>query len=88
MYNAPNTTVGLNDVLGKTNGVVYPNPATSHLTIKTDEEIKSIYIYNSLGALVQTEKTNTFSVEQLPAGIYISQIKTDKGTSTIRFIKE
>ncbi|MBK8366739.1 MAG: T9SS type A sorting domain-containing protein [Bacteroidetes bacterium] len=88
LYNAPNTTVGLNDVLGKTNGVVYPNPATSHLTIKTDEEIKSISIYNSLGTLVQTEKTNSFSVEQLPAGIYISQIKTDKGTSAIRFIKE
>lgn len=88
LYNAPNTTVGLNNVLGKINGVVYPNPATSHLTVKTDEEIKSISIYNSLGALVQTEKTNTFSVEQLPAGIYISQIKTEKGTSTIRFIKE
>ncbi|MBK8366840.1 MAG: LamG domain-containing protein [Bacteroidetes bacterium] len=40
LYNAPNTTVGLNDVFGKTNGVVYPNPATSHLTIKTDEEIQ------------------------------------------------
>lgn len=88
LYNATNTTVGLNDVLGKTNGVVYPNPATTHLTIKTDEAIQTISIYNSLGALVQTEKTNSFSVEQLPAGIYISKIKTEKGTSTIRFIKE
>jgi hypothetical protein len=68
--------------------VVYPNPATSHLTIKTDDAIQTVTIYNSLGALVQTEKTNEFSVEQLSSGIYILKIKTEKGTAITRFIKE
>jgi hypothetical protein len=68
--------------------IVYPNPSSSILNIKTGEPLQEISIYNTLGALVQTEKTNTFSVEQLPAGIYILQIKTEKGTSTVRFIKE
>lgn len=88
LYNAPNTTVGLNEMLGKTNGMVYPNPASSHLTIKTDEVIQTITIYNSLGDLVQTENTKTFSVEKLASGIYIMHVKTEKGMSTIRFAKE
>ncbi len=67
---------------------VFPNPSSTNLTVKTDEEIQTISIYNSLGALVQTEKTNSFSVEQLAAGLYILNIKTDKGTSMVRFIKE
>ena len=88
LYNLPNTVTGLNEVLGKTNGVVYPNPTTSHLTVKTDEAIQTVTIYNSLGALVQTEETNSFSVEQLPSGLYILKVKTEKGMNSIRFIKE
>jgi hypothetical protein len=67
---------------------IFPNPSSTNLTVKTDEEIQTISIYNSLGALVQTEKTNVFSVEQLSSGLYILKVKTEKGTQTIRFIKE
>ena len=67
---------------------LYPNPTSDNLTIQSTEKIETIFIFNTLGALLQTEKTNTFSVYNLPQGIYIAQIKTDKGTSTIRFIKE
>ena len=35
---------------------IFPNPSSTNLTVKTDEEIQTISIYNSLGALVQTEK--------------------------------
>ena len=68
--------------------LIFPNPTNSILNIKTDETVEFIYVYNLLGAVILKEKTNTFSVEQLPAGIYILQIKTEKGTSTVRFIKE
>ncbi len=67
---------------------IFPNPSSTNLTVKTDEEIQTISVYNSLGALVQTEKTNVFSVEQLSSGLYILKVKTEKGTQTIRFIKE
>jgi len=38
--------------------------------------------------LIQTETKNTFSVENLPAGIYFLQIQTDNGNNTVRFVKE
>jgi hypothetical protein len=80
---------GINQLSNSTNELsIFPNPSSTNLTVKTDEEIQTISIYNSLGALVQTEKTNVFSVEQLSSGLYILKVKTEKGTQTIRFIKE
>ncbi|MFY7884352.1 MAG: T9SS type A sorting domain-containing protein, partial [Dolichospermum sp.] len=80
---------GINQLSHSTNELsIFPNPSSTNLTVKTDEEIQTISIYNSLGALVQTEKTNVFSVEQLSSGLYILKVKTEKGTQTIRFIKE
>ncbi|MBK6986132.1 MAG: T9SS type A sorting domain-containing protein [Bacteroidetes bacterium] len=80
---------GINQLSNSTNELsIFPNPSSTNLTVKTDEEIQTISIYNSLGALVQTEKTNVFSVEQLSSGLYILKVKTEKGTTTIRFIKE
>ncbi|MDX2172961.1 MAG: LamG-like jellyroll fold domain-containing protein [Bacteroidota bacterium] len=67
---------------------VFPNPSSTNLTIKTNDEIQIVSIYNSLGALVQTEKSNSFSVNQLAPGLYILNIKTENGTSIVRFIKE
>ncbi len=67
---------------------LYPNPATANLTIKTTEIINGISIYNATGQLVQSEIKNTFSVENLPAGIYFLEVKTESGISTARFVKE
>jgi hypothetical protein len=66
----------------------YPNPASSFVSINTEEEIQTISIYNTLGALVQTERTKSFSVANLSLGLYILKVKTEKGTGSIRFIKE
>ncbi|MES2763174.1 MAG: SBBP repeat-containing protein [Bacteroidota bacterium] len=82
------SNVGIAESYKKTNTILYPNPASSLLTIKTDEEIQTLSIYNTLGTLVQTETEHTFSVKELSSGIYLLQIKTVRGTKTIRFIKE
>ncbi|MDP1799878.1 MAG: T9SS type A sorting domain-containing protein, partial [Bacteroidota bacterium] len=80
---------GINQAQNTVNEVsVYPNPSSTNITVKTNQEIQIISIYNSLGALVQTERSNTFSVEQLASGLYILNIKTENGTSIVRFIKE
>ena len=41
-----------------------------------------------LGWKELTEKTKTFSVEQLSSGIYIIHIKTEKGINSLRFVRE
>lgn len=68
--------------------IVYPNPTSFSINIKTAETIETIYVYNLLGAVVMKEKNNSFSVEQLPAGVYTLQIKTQNGMGTTRFVKE
>jgi len=67
---------------------VYPNPTTSHITIDIDEKINSVKIFNITGDLVQTETSNTFSVENLSTGVYIINVVTSKGLNYSRFIKE
>ena len=68
--------------------LIYPNPASTLLTVKTEQEIETISIYNTLGGLVLEVKETTFSVEKINSGIYTIQIKTEKGITVSRFIKE
>jgi photosystem II stability/assembly factor-like uncharacterized protein len=84
-YTAP---VSVKEAGSKTRASIYPNPTSNLLTVQTDEKIESISVYNAMGALVQTETKNTFSVVQLPAGMYMLYIRTGNGNSTGRFIKE
>ena len=67
---------------------LFPNPATSQLTIATKESIKNVRIFGINGNLVQTETTNSFSIETLPVGIYFATISTENGIQTERFVKE
>lgn len=81
------TGVGMNE-LANSIFTVYPNPTNSNLTISTADAINVVRVYNSAGILIQTEIKNTFSVEQLPAGIYFVEIQTNNGVGTVRFVKE
>ncbi|MBK9593587.1 MAG: T9SS type A sorting domain-containing protein [Crocinitomicaceae bacterium] len=67
---------------------VYPNPTRSNLTIHTKEVISAVHIYNTAGLLIQSENKNSFSVENLPTGIYFLKIQTENGIATSRFVKE
>ena len=77
----------------ETNVVLYPNPATSILTVKGNPlELLSYSIYNVLGVEISSsvtllEKSDTtfkIDISQLPAGVYV--IKTKSLVNT--FIKE
>lgn len=70
------------------NACVFPNPAHSILNIQTNEPIEKVSIYNVTGALVQTATRSTFSIAQLPAGIYLVRIQTEKGVGIVRVVKE
>ena len=67
---------------------LYPNPASSMLTIETEALIESIEIFDINGSMIQRELTNNFSVASLTNGIYFIHVKTNEGISTKRFIKE
>lgn len=85
---SPAITLNINETISGFEAVVYPNPSTSVITIKTEENIETVQVYNLLGELVLQNSMSTFSVAELPAGVYTIQIQTIKGMGTTRFVKQ
>lgn len=67
---------------------IYPNPATSHVTISSGTTIDMVYIYNSFGQNMLTnvlhKKQATIDVSMLPSGIYYTVIITEDGRKQTR----
>lgn len=78
--------VGVDD-LTRMEGKVFPNPATDHLMIETDQPVRfrEITLYDALGRPVRaatptgpTTRT-TISLDGLPKGMYVLQAFTESG---------
>ncbi|MBF7091692.1 T9SS type A sorting domain-containing protein [Flavobacterium sp. ALJ2] len=73
---------------------VYPVPAKEvlNVSVKNNIEINSMAIYNLLGQLViavpNAQNAKTIDVSPLKTGTYFLTIKSDKGISNTKFIKE
>jgi hypothetical protein len=83
-----------NDVAeNNTTGVsVYPNPASSLVTVESTQTIDAYEVYDITGALLRRaavgQKTFTLDLEALPVGTYLLKL-TSKGTvQTRRFVKQ
>ena len=73
------------------NILVYPNPVKNNITIETPPH-SIIEISNIQGQLIKTiatsgTKTNV-DVSALPCGVYVVQVKTERGIAVKKFIKE
>jgi hypothetical protein len=86
---------GINESKAPHSILVFPNPATDQLIIDHGEfKIERIGIYNLFGEKVYSQpqtsnlKQQTVDIRQLPSGIYFVRVKTDKGMSSAKFIKE
>ena len=73
---------------------LYPNPVSDVLTIKTkqDAEIQSLEVYDILGQLViavpNAKAVSTVDVSRLTTGSYFIKVKSNKGSSGVKFIKK
>jgi hypothetical protein len=81
------TTIGLNE-LEQNTVQVFPNPASTNITINSDEQIESIFIFDQFGSLIQQESTASFSIEELSSGIYFANVQTSVGMARVRFVKQ
>lgn len=72
---------------------VYPNPVNDILNFgtKNNIEVKSIVVYDILGQLViavpNAQTVSKIDVSKLTTGNYFLKMNTDKGTSSMKFIK-
>jgi hypothetical protein len=92
---ATDQLLGLDDVeLVTTNISLVPNPANNVITLTTDTSIKAITVFNNLGQLVLTKRsnfsqTNEIDISNLNSGIYIMNINSENGIKmTKKFIKQ
>lgn len=73
--------MGLNELVFSQEVVIYPNPTSSIVHINSNLKIESISSVDFLGktSLVNFNSNNTIDVSNLPKGVYLLQIETDKG---------
>jgi len=57
------------------------------LKIESELTIKKVEILDITGKALSTHSTNTINVSNLPQGVYLAKIYTDKGIVTKRVIK-
>lgn len=75
----------------KNNISVFPNPASTHVTIYTPQK-SEIEILNLEGQTIKnikaTENNTTIDISEFPVGMYLIKVKTDKESVVEKLIKE
>lgn len=87
LYKTYQSFLGVDDVK-QTKIQIYPNPAKDIVNVKTDDLIKSIEIYDSLGRIIKSEVSKTLNITELDKGIYFLKVKTASRGSIEKIIKE
>ncbi|MCC9074442.1 DUF5074 domain-containing protein [Flavobacterium sp. F-65] len=68
---------------------IYPNPVSDVLTIKTQDEVLNVIIYDISGKLINTRiNNNQIDVSALTKGFYIINVVTDRASYQQKFIKK
>ena len=90
--------IGVNEINGVISSSVYPNPATTELTIElTTQELENanLFLLDLSGKIVRNQtatvsgtSTTTMDISSLSAGVYVLKITTDKGSITKKVVKK
>ncbi|MBR1564448.1 MAG: T9SS type A sorting domain-containing protein [Paludibacteraceae bacterium] len=79
---------GVEDVKSSNFLTIYPNPVQDMLFIRSDGKVQAASVYSLAGQLqMSTQNTSSVDVSGLQTGMYMLQVKTDKGTEVKNFIK-
>ncbi len=75
----------LSDVFGAV--LVYPNPASSLISVRTEDLIEIRILDLNGRTLIENKKSETTNISSLPNGAYVIEAKTLRGTEYRNFIK-
>lgn len=66
---------------------IYPNPASDFIMIDTTNKIEKVALYSVTGQQVLTAVNNKINIQNLPSGVYVVEIQTDKSVISKKIIK-
>ena len=69
---------------------IFPNPATSIVTIQTEENYNTVAVYDQSGRMVLQRKANTsgtLDISQLSSGVYLLKLEGDDKSYISKLIK-
>lgn len=67
--------------------MVFPNPTKDWVTIKSNDEITKVEVYDLSGKRVQTHQTTKFDMSELTKGIYVIKMTGKNGIYNTKVIK-
>ncbi|MGC4041359.1 MAG: T9SS type A sorting domain-containing protein [Flavobacterium sp.] len=71
---------------------VYPNPAKDKVTIRCNNSIRSVELYDVQGRILQTSLVNenqtNIDMSSQSSGIYFARIITDNGMKVEKIVRE
>lgn len=87
-----NESMSVEDLNNQNSLKAFPNPMKDLVTLSSDKLIQEVKIMNMAGQILLEnsfeEKSVSLSVGSLSPGVYLAQVKTDKGIETIKLIKK
>jgi hypothetical protein len=87
--NSTATNVGIKEFNNNLNNTsLYPNPANDFITVRTDNVVKQITVYNLLGQPILQCTNKTVDIAALSTGLYYIKIQFDNNQSLVKsFVK-
>jgi hypothetical protein len=82
-------SLGLKEVSSTEGVLVYPNPSSKFLEIKSDSDYTQLDIINSKGEIVRSVKgkVEQINIEELSAGVYSVNLSSETGVVHASFVK-
>lgn len=92
-FDTPNPSCDLLDsteeLISYSNLTLFPNPASTELQLRAEEQILQADLINFNGHTVKTfHNTKHLPIEELDPGLYFLRILLEEGYATIKFVKE
>ncbi|MFK7922644.1 MAG: lamin tail domain-containing protein [Bacteroidia bacterium] len=82
----------IEDLLPKNAIQLFPNPASTQLSLRSDYRLETVRITNLMGQELMRQDLNQpqadLNIAHLPTGVYLIRVQTNEGSWTSRWIKQ
>ena len=82
------TSISINEMDLANAVTLYPNPASTEITVQSDMHFTVIELLDVTGKTILKQRSKTIDVSSLSNGMYLLKVRTDRQIAVKRFIKK